>query len=146
MKVFTDNTILKKDLRKQICLMSKTLNVQKVVFNNKSKDLAGTYNAKKHTIFIDSKQNKKDMLLTYFHELGHHIAVSKGKWLLYHYSPGTPLITSRAKFKIENNIDKIARQLWNKYVDTKVWGKYKYGYPQTSMKKTINWFNSFSNT
>lgn len=146
MKVFTNNKLLKKDLRKQICSMSKTLNVKKVVFNNKSKDLAGTYNAKKQTIFIDSKQSKKNMLLAYFHELAHHVAVSKGKWLLYHHSPGTLLITSKAKFKIENSIDKIAKQLWNKYVDIKVWGKYKYGYPQIHMKSTITWFNSFSNT
>jgi hypothetical protein len=33
-------------------------------------------------------------------------------------------------FDIENGVDKIANKLWNKFVNTKQWGKYKFVYSQ----------------
>jgi len=140
MKLFATNKLLKKELRKEICSVSKTFGVKRVVFNNKSKVLDGTYSADSQIIFLDNKQNKKDMLLTFFHELAHHIAVKRRKWLVYHYNPSTPCLSAVKKFNIENGIDKMAKKLWNKYVDVKAWGKYSYGYPKTQKREMVKWF------
>jgi Zn-dependent peptidase ImmA (M78 family) len=139
MKVFNNNNLPKRDLRTVICLLSTLYGVNKVTFNNKSKQLAGTYNAHNKNIFIDSKQPRRRILLTFFHELSHHIAVEKRLWMKYHLDPGTPLISPQAKFKIENKIDQMASKLWNKHVDRKAWGKYEYGYPQSDKKSLTAW-------
>ena len=139
MKAFIDNKISKRDLRRQICNMAKESGVKKVSFNNKAKYVMGTFNALNNVIYIDVKQSKRDMLLTFFHELGHFTAVKKKKWLVYHFNPNTPLISVDKKFDIENKIDKIAKQLWNKHVDTKTWGKYKYGYPLIEKRESVSW-------
>ncbi len=144
MKLFANNKITKRDLRKQICSMAKESGVKKVSFNNKAKYVMGTYNALNDVIYIDVKQNKRDMLLTFFHEMGHFTAVKKKKWLVYHFDPHTSLISHDEKFKIENKIDKIAKQLWNKHVDTKIWGKYKYGYPLVDKRDSVNWLQTHS--
>ena len=141
MKIFLDNKITKRDLRRQICDMAKESGVKKVSFNNKAKYVMGTFNALNNVIYIDVKQSRKDMLLTFFHELGHFTAVKKKKWLVYHFDPSTSLLSVDKKFDIENKIDKIAKQLWNKYVDTKAWGKYKYGYPIVEKRESVNWMN-----
>ena len=143
MKLFADNKLTKKELRKEFCSMAKHLGVKRVVFNNKSKHVSGTYSALTNNIFIDSKQSRRSMLLTFFHELGHFTAVQDNKWMLYHLNAGTPLISGTKKFDIENKIDKIARQLWNKYVSPKAWGKYKYGYPRTQKQQLSSWLGEY---
>ena len=142
MKLFTTNAITKKELRKLICSVALSFGVKRVTFNNKSKYVAGTYNATSKIIYIDIKTHKKNMLHTFFHELAHHMAVKKKKWLKYHLNPACPTITSLKKFNIENGVDKIAEGMWNKHVDSKVWGKYKYGYPKSHQKQLVNWLNS----
>ena len=143
MKLFANRAINRKSLRKEICLMAKESGVRKVAFSNKGKHVTGTFNAVNDVIFIDMKQTRKEMLLTFFHELGHFTAVKKRKWLMYHYNPSTPLISATEKFNIENKIDKIAKQLWNKHVDITVWGKYRYGYPQVQKREIVNWFHTY---
>tara|TARA_R110000868_G_scaffold103681_17_gene285391 strand:+ start:622 stop:984 length:363 start_codon:yes stop_codon:yes gene_type:complete len=115
------------------------MGVRKVTFSKRAKYVAGTYNCDKQVIFIDMKQNRRNILLTFFHELAHHVAYSKGKWLEYHNNATTLLISASAKFDIENRIDKLAKKLWLLHVDVKQWGKYKYGYPKSQSKKITRW-------
>ena len=137
MKHFDTNKLTKAELRLCIKVFAKSMSVRRVAYNNKAKHLLGSYNPLNQTIFIDVKQCKQDMLLTFFHELAHHIAVSKSRWLLYHYDSSTPLISASKKFVIENKIDKLACKLWRKNVDIRCWGKYKYGYKAANKKKMI---------
>ena len=138
-KFFSKKTLTKHQLRTVICAFASSMNVKKVTFSKRAKYVAGTYNCINRVIFIDMKQNRKNILLTFFHELAHHISCSKGKWLEYHNNATTPLISASAKFDIENKIDKLAKKLWYKHVDIKQWGKYKYGYPKSQSKRITRW-------
>lgn len=69
--------------------------------------------------------------------MGHHYAVKQNKWRDYHFDLN-PNITADKIFEIENKIDHIGNQLWNKYVDSARWGKYKYSYPIKNKKTLIN--------
>jgi len=142
MKLFDNKSLSKRELRKIICVFAKTQGVIRVTYNNKNKQVSGTYNAENKTIFIGTKLTKYELLSTFFHELAHHTAVKKKKWLKYHFDPACPSISSIRKFYIENNIDKMAKTLWNKYVDLRVWGKYKYGYPKTEKKMLTRWLSN----
>ena len=140
MKFFSSNRIKTKVLRKQICILGKHLGVQKITFNNKGKDIRGSYLAGKCSMYIDMKQTKREMLHTFFHELAHHTAVTEGIWYAYHYSPNNNgEFSPEEQFTIENGIDKIANNLWNKYVDIKRWGRYKYAYLKSNKTYLINW-------
>lgn len=136
---FDTNRLTKKELRFQICAFAKQVGVKKVVFNNKAKYVCGTFNPTNNTIFISLKQTKKQMLHTLFHELGHHYAVLKKKWVKYHFNlykaPSAELY-----FSIENKIEKIAKSLWNENVDKKRWGNYKYFYLKSRKKELTNLF------
>jgi Zn-dependent peptidase ImmA (M78 family) len=143
MKLFTNGKLTKSQLRKEICAMAKDSGVKRVTFNRKAKHVMGTYNPLNKVIYIDCKQSRKDMLLTFFHEMGHFTAIKRKKWLNYHMDPGTPLISTSRKFDIENKVDKIAKELWNKHVDTKAWGKYIYGYPKSEKRASVNWLSKY---
>ena len=41
-------------------------------------------------------------------------------------------------YRIENKIDEIGKQLWNKHVYSKQWGKYKYFYPKSELNYFLN--------
>ena len=129
------NSITKKQLRESIREFAKGQGVNKITFANKGIYVKGTYNAVTGSLFVDLKQTKREMLITFFHEMGHHVAVKKNKWHKYHYSDCIEM-SSETIFEIENKIDQIGEKLWYKYVDTKHWGKYKYSYPRLH-KKTI---------
>lgn len=128
MKIFNNLRVTKSQLRQTICKSAKDLGVNKVIFNSSAKHICGSYNAENKVMFIDSKLTKKQMLETFFHELGHHVAVKQNKWKGYHYDLN-PNITTEKIFEIENKIDQIGNKLWNKYVNSKTWGKYNYAYP-----------------
>ena len=128
MKIFNTSRITKVQLRQVICKSAKDLGVNKVIFNSAAKHVSGSYNAENNVMFLDVKLTKKELLDTFFHELGHHVAVKQNKWKGYHYDLN-PNITTEKIFEIENKIDQLGNQLWNKYVNTKQWGKYKYAYP-----------------
>lgn len=139
MKEFIKTRITTKQLRSDICKFAKAQGVNKVCFNNNGKRVNGTYNAKTKTIYLDTKQTKIQLLRTFFHELGHHVAVNLNKWKNYHFC-----LVSRMRadliFKIENSIDKIGKTLWHKYVDMKRWGNYKYSYPKHLKNHIITHF------
>ena len=139
-KFFSTKTLSKVQLRALICAFASMFRVRKVSFNNKAKELAGSYNFAKDVIFLSSTQCKRDMLLTFFHELSHHVKAQKGRFRRYHQNAATPLISPSTKFNIENGIDKLAQKLWHKHVDTKQWGKYRYGYPRSNRKNLTEWF------
>jgi hypothetical protein len=140
-KIFNTSQLTKPQLRQTICQSAKKLGVSKVIFNSSAKRVCGSYNAESGIMFLDARLTKKELLDTFFHELGHHVAVKQNKWSGYHYDLN-PNITKEEIFKIENKIDQIGKQLWNKYVDIKQWGRYKYAYPikhkRTLMKTFIN--------
>jgi hypothetical protein len=138
-KTFDTYTITKKQLRKQICEFAKSLGVKRVVFSNKGIYVKGTYNAFNNIMYLDTNQTKLEMLHAFFHELGHHTAVLKHKWNEYHHCT-VPSMRSSEIFKIENGIDKIGKALWNKHVNIKEWGKYKYSYPKAQKNNIINNF------
>ncbi len=135
-KLFNDKNITVIELRKLICKTAKRLGVNRVVFNKKGRKVRGTYNAFTKNLYIDSKQTKKEMLNTFFHELGHHKAVKANRWRKYHLCL-VPSMNIETIFNIENKIDQIGRRLWNKYVNPKQWGRYKYVYPKSQKNNMI---------
>lgn len=129
MKVFNTKKITRRQLRQKICAFAKANKINKVIFSNRAKKVSGTYNASTKNIYISLNQNKKEMLLTFFHELGHHQATIQNKWKKYHYGLYKYMYIDTV-FDIENKIDRIGKKLWNKYVYLKQWGKYNYFYPK----------------
>ena len=127
MKFFKNNKNTKKQLRLLLCNFARRAGVARVVFNSNAKRVNGTYNSGTNILYISNKQTKKQMLITLFHELGHHWAVQKNKWKKYHFGSNKTISYSEA-FDIENKIDQIGEKLWNNYVDIKQWGRYKYSY------------------
>jgi len=140
-KHFNNSLITLQELRTEMCAFAKKLKVKRVVFNNKGVKVKGTYNVITGIVYIDLKQTNVEMLHTFFHELGHHTAVKKNKWNKYHHSPLSSM-DSNVAFDIENKIDQIGKQLWNKYVDIKQWGKYKYSYLKSQKTSLIKNFIS----
>jgi len=142
MKIFDTSRINKKILRQFICLVAKEHKVSRVSFNNQAKNVAGLYDFTKNSIFLNNKQTKKRLLCVFFHELAHHEAVMNNVWIDYH-SGNMEDISPLHQFNIENQIDKIASSLWNKYVNTKKWGKYKFSYPKSNKKHLTTWLNHY---
>lgn len=141
-KFFNRSSISKRQLRELIRSFAYDMEVNKVMFNKKAVNISGSYNYHKKTIFIDSKQNRKEILLTFFHELAHHVASTKKKrWLKYHKNAATPSISASAKFLIENKIDRLAKKLWFEHVNVKAWGRYKFGYPRSNRKNITEWID-----
>jgi hypothetical protein len=136
-KLFNAKTKSLKQIRKDICRHAKHLGVYKVVFNNKARRVSGTYNACRKIIFLDTKLTKKQLIRTYCHELGHHIACKQQLWIDYHF--GLKSLQFETCFLIENNIDKIAAQIWNIYVCKKAWGSYSFFYPYCKKKNMSKW-------
>jgi hypothetical protein len=141
MKLFKTDCVDKKEFRKFICKVAKDFGVNKVIFSDRGRYVSGTYNAFNKNMFLDLKMNKKQTLTTFFHELGHHIAVKKNLFKKYHFNL-CPSINVEQAFVIENKIDKIAQGLWNKYVVIKTWGRYNYAYPKSQKTKIMNHFLS----
>lgn len=140
-RIFVNNKITKAQLRKVICLFARQQGVNKVIFNDKGTRVKGTYNPFTKNLYIDTKQTKKELLHTLFHELGHHTAVQKNKWKNYHHCLVECMSVEKI-FQIENSVDRIGQKLWNKYVDVKFWGKYKYSYPKKQKNNIIKNFIS----
>ena len=143
MKLFLKNRITKKSLRKQIIDFAKSKKVKGVYFNNKAKHIKGSYSPDDQTIFLSNKETKASMLRTFFHELSHHMAIKQKKWLTYHFDKKE--LSSKKMFDAENGVDKIAKNLWNKYVDSRQWGKYKYSYPKMQKRALIKWLSEYRN-
>lgn len=120
-------------LRGLIINTAKNFGVARVCFNRKGKRVRGTYNCVTNTLYLDLNQNKKELLNTFFHELGHHESVKSKRWLKYHHENLSAMSADKI-FYVENKIDKIANKLWNKHVNTKTWGRYKYVYPKNQKK------------
>lgn len=140
-KPFNDKHVTKAELRAIMCKLAKKLGVNKVIFNKNSKRVRGTYNAFTNNVFIDLKQTKKDMLNTFFHELGHHKAVKTNRWKNYHLCL-VKLIEIETMFLIENGVDRLGSKLWNKYVNSSHWGRYKYIYPKSQKTNLMKQMSS----
>jgi hypothetical protein len=143
LKIFNTKKETKKELRQKICNLAYSLGVNSIRFSKKAKYIDGSYNWDEANIFVNGKMSKYYMLVTFFHELAHHVASSQNKWKKYHMNASTPLISPSKKFDIENKIDKIAQKLWYKYVSTKEWGRYRYGYKKSEKKELIEWLKLY---
>jgi hypothetical protein len=140
-KFFNTPSFTKKQLRATICSFAYSLNVHKVIFNDKGKSVNGSYNGITKVLYLNMKQTKISLLRTFFHELGHHLAVQKNKWSSYHLNTAK-MMNVETVFNIENKIDQMGEELWYKYVDIKKWGRYKYVYPKTNKNYFIKNFTS----
>jgi hypothetical protein len=136
-KIFTKAALTNVQLRALMCSSAKSFGVNRLIFNRNAKHVRGTYNPHNRNMYLSLKQTKKDVLITFFHELGHHQATLQNKWKSYHLST-IKQMKIETIFKIENSIDKIGCSLWNKYVDQKQWGKYKYAYPKSQKTQIMN--------
>lgn len=132
-----DRKITTPQLRKQIYTWAKQNGIKTITFSPVGKKtIAGTYNAKTNSLYLNTNQTKKHLLEAFFHEMGHFVAVKhQNKWKGYHYCT-RPIHVNEA-FNIENKIDKIANKLWNAHVDSTVWGKYNFFYPKKMKSKLI---------
>jgi hypothetical protein len=129
MKFFSCKRLTKKQLRSEICKFAKEAGVKKVIFNATGRKVSGTYHSRVKHLYISLNQTKQQMLRTFFHEMGHHEAVLNNMWTSFHFNL-VSTIRVDVLFDIENNIDQIGKKLWNKNVDSKQWGMYKYFYPK----------------
>jgi hypothetical protein len=134
---FNTNRLTKKQLRQQICLFARQIGVKKVIFNDKAKFVSGSFNAHTNVMFLSLNQPKRQMLHALFHELGHHEATQKNKWKKFHFGLYKNL-SYDTLFKIENRIERLGKDLWNKYVNKKYWGNYKYFYLKSQKNAIIN--------
>jgi Zn-dependent peptidase ImmA (M78 family) len=142
MKLFSNTRVTKKQLRQLMGFVAVEHKVKNISFNNQTKKVGGLYDPKKKSIFINNKQTKKAMLFVFFHELAHHVAVQQKKWLHYHNGL-IENISPDEQFAIENQIDKIAKKLWSKYVVAKMWGKYKFIYPKADKIALTAWLADY---
>lgn len=142
-KIFETKKATKKQLRKLMCELAYSYGVNSLRFSKKAKYIDGSYNWHIANIFVNGKMSKYYMLLTFHHELAHHIASNQNKWKGYHMNASTPLISASKKFDIENKIDKIAQKLWFKYVNINEWGRYKYGYKKSEKKELVEWLKLY---
>ena len=140
MKFFVTKRITALALRQEISRVAKTFGVSVLTFNNKGKRIAGSYNAETKSMYLCTTATKKEILVVFFHELGHHVAVKQNKWMTYHMNRYSFMCPYKI-FDIENSIDKIAEKLWNKHVDQRSWGKYTYSYPKKRRRELINSLN-----
>jgi len=139
MKHFVKNQT-RKELKDSIKAFAKNIGLKKVTYNNKAVYVEGSYNHKTKVIFLSSKLKKKNTLLTFFHELAHHIACKRGLWKKYH----TQVVTdSEYAFLVENKVDRLAKKLWNRYVDSTIWGRYYFTYKAAHKKAHMNFFKIF---
>jgi hypothetical protein len=137
---FFDKQMTHKQLRATILAVSKKLGVNKVNFNKTGKYLRGTYECVNRNMYLNLRQTKKEILVSFFHELGHHMSIKNNRWLKYHHS-GLQAIDPHKIFYMENKIDKIASKLWRKYVCNKAWGNYKFVYPKTQKRMFVKLFS-----
>ena len=140
MKIF-NKAATHKQLRQTIIKTSKRLGVNKVCFNKTGKKLRGSYDCINRHLYINLKQTKKDILITFFHELGHHMSIKRNRWIKYHHER-LSAITPHKIFFMENKIDKIANKLWRKYVCFKTWGQYKFVYPKSQKRMLVKFFSN----
>lgn len=134
-KIFNRN-LTHKQLRKLIIDVAKDFGVSRVCFNNRGIYVRGTYDCATKALYLDLKQDKKQLLNVFFHELGHHESVENNKWVNYHHTCLSKMSVNKI-FYVENKIDGIAKKLWNKYVNANVWGKYKYIYSKAQKKNIV---------
>ena len=134
---FNTNRLTKKQLREEICLFARQFGVKKVIFNNKARLVSGSFNSHSNIMFLSLNQPKRQMLNALFHELGHFEATQKNKWKKFHFGLYKK-INYDTLFKIENRIEKIGKALWDKHVNKKYWGNYKYFYLKSKKKIIIN--------
>jgi hypothetical protein len=127
-------------LKNSIKTLAKTTGVKRVTYNNRAIYVDGTYNHKTKVIFISSRLTKKNILQTFFHEFAHHIACGRGQWKKYHTQEVT---NSEYAFLIENRIDRLARKLWNRYVDSFIWGKYHFTYVKKDKRMYMKFLDDF---
>ena len=139
MKHFNNNRLTKKQVRKEICVLAKSVGVNKVIFSKTGKRVSGTYQAKTKNMYLNLSLTKQQMLRTFFHELGHHTAAKQNKWAKYHFCLVTHMHADTI-FDIENKVDKIGKSLWCKYVSSSHWGNYKYSYPKSQKNSIIKNF------
>ena len=135
-KFFNKNRLTKTQLRKDICTFAKNVGVNRVIFNDTGKKVLGTYNATTRNVYINLKQTKQQMLMTFVHEISHHEAAKKNKWKQFHFGNNS-LMKADAIFDIENKIDGFAKKIWQNHVDIKQWGAYKYFYPKANKKTFV---------
>lgn len=137
MKIFTKKMSVL-ELKCTMRVLAKKTGVRKVTYNNRGVYVDGSYHAETQIIYICSKLTKKNILQTFFHELAHHIACKRKWWVKYHT---TEVTDSEIAFKVENSIDRMARKLWYRYVNSTIWGKYNFVYKKSSKKESIRLLN-----
>jgi hypothetical protein len=133
MKLF-DKPLTVIELRKNLKKLAQSVGVKRITYNKKAIYLVGSYSYVRKTMFLSLRQTKQETLITFFHELAHHVACTRGWWKSYHLNDVT---NSKKAFIIENHIDKLGQKLWNRYVDQKVWGKYKFAYAVSKRREQI---------
>lgn len=138
-KFFRTTNVSRKRLRTLCCKFAKSLGVKRIIFNDRGKYVKGTYNCFNKIMYINTDQSNNEILQAVFHELGHHQAILEEKWIDYHFNEIKEM-SGEDIFEIENGIDQLAEKLWAKYVDCKVWGRYKYAYPRSQKTQIINEF------
>ena len=135
-----------KQLVRDVCKIER---VKKIIFRkeiDRLEKIDGIYVGVTQTITVcDYKKSMRYILLTAFHELGHHVAVRNNLWKRYHCGHDVTF-TAEYAFLIENAIDRIARLLWKKYVDTKVWGRYKFTYTKAAKAHFVKFLTGYYNT
>jgi hypothetical protein len=135
--VFFNRKLEKKELKTKIKEFAKLQQVSRVICSKKATNINGSYSPYTNTIFLCSSLEPKETLCTFFHELSHHFASKKKRWHNYHFNLKT--FATNKIFLLENEIDKIAKRLWNKNVSLPEWGKYEYSYPVKDKRILLRW-------
>jgi hypothetical protein len=87
-------------------------------------------------ISLNKRASKREILHTFFHELGHLYCLRQGIWKSFHRNNSTP---PQQTFRIENWIEQWARKEWSKEKMTREFGPYKFFYSKRNKNACLRW-------
>lgn len=110
----------------------------KVIFRHFKANCDGECYQDGKTISVNKNQPKKDIATTVYHELAHALCIREGRWLDFHLGEDFPIEDS---FYIENQVEWIAKKLWDKDGMRRFFGQFKFYYTKKDKKEVLKWIS-----
>lgn len=136
------------ELKRKINRLAKLYDVKVHYFSNKDENSSTGYvDVRESYIFIKKRKCEKEMLKTFFHELGHIYCYRNNKWFIYHnfgFEKHTKSFEMFKKFKRTAYRAECYVDVWGKNEMKKHFPKIKYSlsYEQKD-KRAIKWLNNY---
>lgn len=89
-------------------------------------------------ISLNNRNSKREMLHTFFHELGHLYCIRHGIWKQFHKSKS---ISTKQIFRVENWVEQWAKKEWEREKMSKEFGRYKFFYSKRNQAACMHWIH-----